>query len=179
MTDIAVVGAGAFGTALAVALAKDGNVVTLWARDKDQATQMQAARQNARYLPNISFPDRLTVTADPARLTDVATILLAVPTQNLRQFLVDNGGHIINQICVLCCKGIETGTGHLPSEILHDILPNVASAVLTGPGFAAEIASGKPTALTLAVAGGGARTLQALLSTETIRLYLSDDPKGA
>jgi glycerol-3-phosphate dehydrogenase (NAD(P)+) len=177
MTAITVAGAGAFGTALAVALARDGRSVTLWSRSSDAASTMTGTRRNATYLPAIDLPPKLTVSADPATLS-AGTVLLAVPTQRLRGFLDDHGPRLAGRTAVLCCKGIETGTGLLPSGILAEAAPGARAAVLTGPGFAGEIASGLPTALTLAIDGDGA-ALQSLLSTRTLRLYLSNDPVGA
>jgi len=179
MSRIAVAGAGAFGTSLAIALATKGADVTLWGRDSQAITQMQASRKNTTYLPEIRFPDALSVTTDTSVLTQAGTILIAIPTQKLRAFGQQYAPELRAKTCVLCCKGIEQKTGLVPSQILASVQPDCAIAVLTGPGFASEIARGLPTALTLAQAGGAADGLQALLSTPTIRLYQSDDPLGA
>ncbi|NOX74621.1 MAG: NAD(P)-dependent glycerol-3-phosphate dehydrogenase [Alphaproteobacteria bacterium] len=177
MTAISIAGAGAFGTALAIALAKGGKPVTLLARDKGAAKTMQTSRTNTRYLADIPFPETLTVTADANALAVSNVVLVAVPTQHLRGFLAAQTSQLANKTCVLCCKGIEKSTGLLPSQVTQDVLPNARSAILTGPGFASEIARGLPTALTLATTTDN--SLQAQLSTDTIRLYLSNDPVGA
>ena len=179
MTDIAVAGAGAFGTALAIALAKGGKPVLLWARDANAAATMQGTRCNAVYLPEADFPASLTVTAKAGDLAGSQTILLTVPTQSLRAFAKAHTDVLRGKTCVLCCKGVEKGTGLLPSQILAEEVPDARIAVLTGPGFASEIARGLPTALTLAVTGTAAADLQASLSTQSLRLYLSDDLIGA
>ncbi|MBZ0128532.1 MAG: NAD(P)-dependent glycerol-3-phosphate dehydrogenase [Rhodobacteraceae bacterium] len=178
MSSITIAGAGAFGTALAIALAREGRTTRLWSRDADAASAMQDARQNASRLPGAGFPRDLLISADADDLA-AETVLIAVPTQSLRGFLAAHGDHLQGSTCVLCCKGIESGTGLLPSQILASVLPDVRGAVLTGPGFASEIARGLPTALTLAMDGAGDPALQALLSTATLRLYLSNDPTGA
>lgn len=178
MSRITIAGAGAFGTALAIALAREGRQTRLWSRSGDATLAMQSARQNTRRLAGAEFPPDLKITADPADLA-AETVLIAVPTQSLRGFLGTHGEQLKNSTCVLCCKGIETGTGLLPGQVLASALPGTSGAVLTGPGFATEIARGLPTALTLAMDGDGDPELQALLSTATLRLYLSNDPVGA
>jgi glycerol-3-phosphate dehydrogenase (NAD(P)+) len=179
MKKIVVAGSGAFGTALAIALATGGNRVVLSARDPRAAAEMQANRTNAAYLPNITFPQNLEISAQASVLTSGDVILLAVPTQSLRAMVEKHRTQLAGKTCVLCCKGVETGTGLLPSQTLAEIVPDANIAVLTGPGFAAEIARGLPTALTLAANGPDANGLQTLLSTQTLRLYLSADPVGA
>jgi len=179
MTRITVAGAGAFGTALAIALAADQRAVTLWARDAVRAHDMQTARQNARYLPDAVFPSSLVAQNDNSALSDADVVLLAVPTQGLRGFLNDHTDILSGATCVVCCKGIEKSTGLLPSQIVERALDRPKVAVLTGPGFASEIARGLPTALTLALKGSLAVNLQADLSTKTLRLYRSEDVVGA
>jgi glycerol-3-phosphate dehydrogenase (NAD(P)+) len=176
MTEISVAGAGAFGTALAIALAKGGKPVTLLARDAGAAGAMQDSRENIKYLADVPFPEMLTATADSQSLATSSAVLLAVPTQKLRGFLETNASQLAGKTCVLCCKGIEKSTGLLPSQITRAVLPDADMAILTGPGFASEIARGLPSALTLATENKG---LQAQLSTDTIRLYQSGDPIGA
>jgi glycerol-3-phosphate dehydrogenase (NAD(P)+) len=176
MTGISVAGAGAFGTALAIALAKTGKPVTLLARDAAAVEVMQDRRENAKYLANIPFPATLNASAEASVLATSTTVLLALPTQHLRGFLEKNASRLATKTCVLCCKGIEKSTGLLPSQIAGQVLPNASTAILTGPGFASEIARGLPTALTLATTDV---SLQAQLSTDTIRLYQSADPVGA
>ncbi len=175
--DIAVLGAGAFGTALAILLAEAGRGVTLWGRDAEAMAELAATRENRRHLPGARLPAALAVTADPVRAR-AGTVLLAVPTQGLRGLLAGQPD-LAGRWLVACCKGVERGTGLLPTEVIADVLPGTPTAVLTGPSFAVDIAAGKPTALTLATAIPGGEALQALLSTPTLRLYLGSDPLGA
>ncbi len=179
MNAITIAGAGAFGTALAVALARRHDGVRLWARDPAAARAMQSTRTNQPYLGSAPFPDGLLVSSRRDIMTTADLLLLAVPTQNLRGFLETFQPTLQGKTCVLCCKGIEQETGQLPSQIVNDVLPGSPVAVLTGPGFAAEIAQALPTALTLAADHDTGAALQERLSTDTLRLYLSTDPTGA
>lgn len=178
MTKVTVAGAGAFGTALAIALARESGEITLFGRNQANIEYMQAKRSNRHYLPDCRFPADLAISDDPKILAMAETVLLVVPTQHLRAFILQHRQQLDGKTCVICCKGIEKESGLLPSRVAGEILADSNIAVLTGPGFAAEIARGLPTALTLAAKTDGA-ALQALLSTQTIRLYLSDDVIGA
>ena len=178
--SIAVIGAGAFGTALAIALSTNGDRVALWARDADAVAQMTASRENTRRLAGVTFPDSLVVTA---RLQDVFAcdvVLLAIPAQTLRGFLEEHRDALQGKALVSCCKGIDIETGHGPTDLIARIVPSSTPAMLTGPSFAADIARGLPTALTLACAHEAAgEMLQAVLSTPTLRLYRTTDVAGA
>lgn len=169
--SISIIGAGAFGTALATVLATRGPV-TLWGRN------MSWGRQNPR-LPGISLPGQVTLTD---RIEDCAadTMLLALPAQILGGFLDENAPLLDGRTLVSCAKGIDLSTLQGPSALIRAACPRATLAVLTGPGFAAEIARGLPTALTLACRDAEiARTLQAQLSAATLRLYRTDDIAGA
>ncbi len=179
MTNVTIAGAGAFGTSLAIARAQSGRVTTLWARDDAAAERMAASRENTAYLSGARFPPELRASSATGALGEAAIVLLAIPTQNLRGFLERHQDALAGKTCIVCCKGIEKSTGELPTGILNAVVPSAVSAVLTGPGFAAEIARGLPTALTLAISGEPDADLQAELSTATLRLYLSRDPVGA
>ncbi|MEM9343006.1 MAG: NAD(P)H-dependent glycerol-3-phosphate dehydrogenase [Pseudomonadota bacterium] len=174
---IAVLGGGAFGTALAIVLAKDADV-RLWARDPEAAGRMAAERRNTRYLPNAPFPDRLTVHADLHDVAPTDTLLLAVPSQAFAGVLAALGP-CNGKALIACCKGIDRTTLEGPTAITLRQCPDAVPAILTGPSFAAEIAAGLPTALTLATAHADGARLQQELSRPTLRLYLSDDPTGA
>ncbi len=176
---IGVAGAGAFGTALAVALAREGRMVRLWARDATQARDMAATRANESRLPGVAFPDELHVTADLAALAGAEAILLALPTQALGRFLSEHGTGLNGTALVACCKGVDLATLRGPTALIADACPSSAAAILTGPSFAADIARGLPTALTLACAGAELERLQYLLSTATLRLYRTTDVSGA
>lgn len=176
---IGVMGAGAFGTALAVSLARDGQKVTLWARDADHATAMAESRQNAARLPGVALPDGLTPTADSTDLAQTDCVLLAVPAQTLRGVLTDHVGPLHGKTLVACCKGINVETGEGPSQVIAHALPSATPALLSGPSFAVDIAAGLPTALTLAAPDDtSAARLQNLLSTSNLRLYRSTDMAG-
>ncbi|WP_420010760.1 NAD(P)H-dependent glycerol-3-phosphate dehydrogenase [Tateyamaria sp.] len=172
--SVAVIGAGAFGTALAIALAQTRPVM-LWARDADHVTEMAKHRENKRRLSGALFPDQLTVSANLETVLDADTILLAMPMQALAGFAKAND--LSTKTVVACCKGIDLTTGQGPSAILADA---AHVAILTGPSFAKDIATGLPTALTLACASADIATqLQQMLSTPTLRLYSSTDVIGA
>lgn len=174
--NISVLGGGAFGTAMAIALAGQGPV-TLWARDPGD---MQTKRENTRRLPGCRFPDQLAVTGDLTKALSAQTILLALPMQRLREFLHENAQALAGKALVACCKGIELSTGAGPVQIITEEVPNAQAAILTGPSFAADIARGLPTALTLAVEDENvARRLQNDLTTPTLRLYRTTDTVGA
>ncbi len=171
---IGVVGSGAFGTALAVALAREGQAVTLWARDAGQVADMTRTRRNDARLPGVILPDSIQVTADLADLAGVSALLLALPMQVLGGFLAS--ARISAPAMVACCKGVDLIHLTGPATLIRAARPDVMAAILTGPSFAADIARGLPTALTLA---GGDEALQHLLSTPTLRLYRTEDVIGA
>jgi glycerol-3-phosphate dehydrogenase (NAD(P)+) len=176
---IGVAGAGAFGTALALALARKGLHVTLWARDAAQATAMNHARENARYLPGLALPDLIIITHRAGDLGGAQALLLAMPMQSLGAFLQENPQAVTGQPLIACCKGVDLISLQGPSAVIRARYPDACIGVLTGPSFANDIAQGLPTALTLACAGGEGAMLQDLLSTPNLRLYLSDDVTGA
>jgi glycerol-3-phosphate dehydrogenase (NAD(P)+) len=170
---IAVIGAGAFGTALAVAEAVEGRRVTLWGRDG-------GALRAADRLPGLALPPSLAPVTDLAALAGAEAILLVVPAQQTGAFLAEHGDALPDAPLVLCAKGVDARTLELQTGIAAAHVPGQPLAALTGPGFAAEIAAGLPTALTLACADQSlGRALQAGLSTRRLRLYLTDDFVGA
>lgn len=175
---IVVLGAGAWGTALAVA-ASTRHAVLLWARDPGQAAEMVATRRNQRYLPEVNLPESLRITADPAEAWDIAERGLAVigsPMSGLRERLaaLPPHGHAL-----WLCKGFEAGSGKLGHEIARELRPDLRCGVLSGPSFALEVARGQPTALVVASADAGlcALAVQAFHS-DSLRVYSSDDPVG-
>ena len=176
--SISVIGAGAFGTALAVSLSRTGETVTLWARDPEHAREMNTARENARRLPGITLPPSLAVTSDMANAnSDVP--LLAVPMQKLRDLLMETP-ETVGRLLVACCKGVELETELGPVAVIRDCAPYAQPAILTGPSFAADIARGLPTALTLAIEDDEiGRILQKRLTTPNIRIYRTTDTLGA
>ncbi len=177
--SVSVLGSGAFGTALAISLAGNGPV-TLWARDPNHASAMQNKRENEKRLPGVPLPDSLSVTDDIAVAAQNQTLLLAVPMQKLRFLLQEHGEILAGKTLVACCKGIELNSGLGPIAVLREVLPNAQPALLTGPSFAADIARGLPTALTLACEDAQrGKDLQQQLTTTNLRLYRTTDTIGA
>jgi glycerol-3-phosphate dehydrogenase (NAD(P)+) len=170
-----ILGAGAFGTALACALGD----VTLWTRDAAQAASIAASRENARRLPGVIMPASITVTADLAALS-ADILLLAVPMQQMATFLDLHQDRLQGRILVACSKGVDMHSGLGPVGVIRHAFPNAGAAMLTGPSFAADIARGLPTALTLACADDVlGEALQLRLSTPALRLYRTTDVAGA
>lgn len=170
--SIAVIGAGAWGTALAILLAKAGREVSLWARDAQKAAEMQARRENPR-LAGVLFPPSLRATNEMSGIETAEIQLAAVPMQHLRGILPSLP---VSTPLVLCCKGLEQGTLLLPPEIAAAY----RCAVLTGPNFAHEVAAGLPAAAVLATPDETLRAdLRAALHTPTLRLYGTADIMGA
>lgn len=177
--SISVLGSGAFGTALAISLAGNGPV-TLWARNPMKAQAMQDSRRNGTRLPGVELPENLSVTADIAEACQSEVLLLAVPMQTLRGVLEEYGAHLAGKTLVACCKGIELDSGLGPVAVIREVLPDAQAALLTGPSFAADIARGLPTALTLACGDAEVcKKLQEQLTTANLRLYRTTDTIGA
>lgn len=168
---IGIIGAGAFGGALAIALGAK-QPVTLWGRG-------QTGREIAR-LPGAKLPDLVTVAADLAQVAQAETILLALPAQAMGRFLADHAALLTARNLVACCKGVDLATGLGPTGVILAHCPTAQAAILTGPSFASDIAKGLPTALTLACAEDEVgKNLQHQLSTEVLRLYRTTDVIGA
>ena len=176
---IGVLGAGAFGTALAVAQAAEGREVRLWGRDPEAMAAAERAREVPR-LPGVPLPPTLRCTAALADLAGAEALLLVVPAQATEAFLAEAADRLPPAPLVLCAKGIDAKAHRRQTEIAAARAPGRPLAALTGPGFAAEIARGLPTALTLACADPRVGPeLQARLATRRLRLYLTDDVIGA
>ncbi|MEP4196241.1 MAG: NAD(P)H-dependent glycerol-3-phosphate dehydrogenase [Aliishimia sp.] len=177
--NITVAGAGAFGTGLAIALARTGRV-TLWGRNPDQMAELQTTRENARHLPNCRLPNALQPTADTACFETVELVLLCIPTQQITSFLRANAAALADRSIIACCKGIDLATGKGPADVIQNELPQAKVALLTGPSFAIDIAQGLPTALTLACLDPEtAENLQRALTRPTLRIYRTTDVSGA
>lgn len=171
--NVAILGAGAFGTSLAIALSRNGTQTMLWARDP---RGMQESRENTVRLPGHSLPDALTVTGNLSEACKADILLLVTPMQSLSGFLKQNAALLQGKSLVTCCKGVDMNTGDGPVEVVHATCPTARVSVLSGPGFAVDIAGGFPTALTLAT--HESPDLQAALSTDTLRIYSSRDLTG-
>ena len=170
MSRIVIAGAGAFGTALALTQLRAGRNVILVGRN---TRDMQATRHNPR-LPGIDLPKGLNIT-DVLSVTPADILLFCIPMQQLSGYLSQTT--LTPKAAIACCKGIDLATGRGPTEVRRDHVDAPAIGILTGPSFAADIARGLPTALTLAMGNG--ESIQEALATDTLRLYLSNDPKGA
>jgi glycerol-3-phosphate dehydrogenase (NAD(P)+) len=174
---IAVLGAGAWGTALANLAAQSGHSVTLWARDDARAAQLEKSRENPR-LPGSRLHDRVKVSGKLADADGANVILLVVPAQALRpvaaQLNKPDGTPVI-----ACAKGIERGSHKFMTDVIAEAAPGAIPAILSGPSFAADVARGLPTAVTLAARDEGtASALARALSTPLFRLYHSTDIRG-
>lgn len=177
---IAVLGSGAWGTALAVSLAPR-HEVTLWARDAELVAAMQGSRRNQRYLPDIALPENLCLSADlPSSLSGAGLAIVAVPVAGLRGTLQAIAQAPQPVPVVWLCKGFESGTAKFPHQIVAETLPaNFPCGVLSGPSFAQEVARNLPTALTLASADGEfAQRMAKALHHSRLRIYSSTDVAG-
>jgi len=176
---IAVIGAGAWGTALANTAARAGRDVTLWARDPAAVALLTTTRENPR-LPGIRLDDRVAATGAIADVAQADAVLLAVPAQDLRTAATALSSHISNGIPVIACaKGIERGTLHFMTEIIAETLPDAVPAILSGPSFAADVARGLPTAVTLACPDETtAAALARAFGSQTFRPYHTTDVRG-
>ena len=177
---ITVLGAGAFGTSLAISLARTGQPVALWARNTEHAAEMRATRENARRLSGAPFPESLSVYDREAALPNDGPYLLAVPMQKLRGFLTEYAEELAHRQLIATCKGIDLQTGLGPIETIRQTVLSALPALLTGPSFATDIAHGLPTALTLACADESVgKQLQLSLTTPNLRIYRTTDTTGA
>jgi glycerol-3-phosphate dehydrogenase (NAD(P)+) len=178
---VAVLGAGSWGTALAMHLGRSSVPVRLWARDAALAASMGARRENPRYLPGVKLPDGVTVTAEVGEaLAGSHIVLVAVPSHFVEDVLVDVADRIARDaVLVSATKGLEPRHGLRMSELLAQRLPGRPVAVLSGPSFAREVAQGRPTALVIASSDEGiAADLQRRLAGPTLRLYTNRDVVG-
>jgi glycerol-3-phosphate dehydrogenase (NAD(P)+) len=173
-----VIGAGSWGTALAMVMARHGRPVTLVARTEATAAAMQAARENSRYLPGIRFPDSLHVTHDRAAAQqDAAVIVLALPCSASLELLPELAD--LSQPVVAACKGLSPDTHERVDEFMVRFVGEERAAILSGPSFAAEVAEGRPTAITMAAHDLHlARTVATYFDDNSFRIYTSTDMAG-
>ncbi len=172
-----VIGAGAWGTALAQVLAADGQEVLLWALEAEVVDAINQAHENPLYLPGTRLGASIRATSEMADMTACDMLLVVTPAQHLRSALTHAPA---STPLILCSKGIEAGTGLLMSEVVADLRPHAPVAVLSGPTFAHEVAAGLPTAVTLACSDPAlAPRLAARIARPAFRPYLSDDVIGA
>ena len=175
---IGILGAGAWGTALAVIAERAGREVILWPRRKTQAEALAAERENRLHLPGVRLAPAIHVSAEQAPVFESDAVLVALPAQHLREHLAGlSWPHHIP--AVICAKGIERGSLKSMPELLAELEPQADAAVLSGPTFAGEAAAGHPTAVVIAARDPVlAESLAAALATPAFRPYASDDPLG-
>ena len=182
MRSVGVLGAGSWGTALAVHLARIGHTVRLWARDPALVGEMRARRVNPEYLPDTAFPESLSVTDRIGEALDgAALVVVAVPSHGLRSVARQGAAHVDATAVVLSAtKGLEDGSLLRMSQVLHEEWPQVADlAVLSGPSFAAELARSLPTVVVVASPSAEAvRHVQEEFRSGAMRLYASQDVVG-
>ena len=182
MKNIAIIGAGAWGTALAMVARRAGQNVVLQAHEPEVAAAINGSHENSLFLPGMALDPEIRATNDPAEAAvDTDVVLLVVPTQFLRAVLTGLSGNLPSGVpVVICAKGIEQETLALMSEICEEVVPQAPVAVLSGPTFAVEVALDRPTAVTLASADKALGVgLSKALGTPRFRIYRSDDIVGA
>jgi glycerol-3-phosphate dehydrogenase (NAD(P)+) len=176
---IAVIGAGAWGSALALTCARAGRKVTLWEGNAANAEQL-AKKRESLFLPGVRLDDGIALAAELAEAAAAEAILLVVPAQAVRAVATDLSRLIAERTpIIVCAKGIERGTKKFMSEVIAECAPKAAMAILSGPSFAADVARGMPTAVTLAAADAAlAGELAQAVSSATLRPYHSTDIRG-
>lgn len=179
--SLGIIGAGAWGTALAILYAQAGFPVTLWVRREEQAVRMRASHDNAVYLPGFALPDSVAITTTLSDLADCDVWLSVVPAQSTRDIVQQLRNVVATpKPLLLCSKGVEIAHRSLLHDVVRSVWPACPVGLLNGPTFAADIAAGKPSAMTLACANGDlGRELRDALSVRTLRLYRTDDIIGA
>ncbi|HEV7406895.1 MAG TPA: NAD(P)H-dependent glycerol-3-phosphate dehydrogenase [Bradyrhizobium sp.] len=177
--SVAVIGAGAWGTALASVAARAGRDAILYARNAETAAHMTATRENPR-LPGVNLDARIIVTSDIATAARADIFLLAIPAQNLREAVTALAPHLATATPVIACaKGIERGSHKFMTEVIAEAAPNAVPAILSGPSFASDVARGLPTAVTLATKDESlASALVQALGSATFRPYHTSDVRG-
>ena len=179
MAQVGVIGAGAWGTAIAQMLASDGRDVLLWALESDVVEAVNRAHRNDVYLPSAELAETITATGSLADLSGCDILFAVTPAQHLDATLAVLPEQ--PRDLVLCSKGIEAGTGRLMNDVAAQACPDSAIAIMSGPTFAHEVAAGLPTAVTLACSGGDAQwdRLAPAIARPAFRPYYSDDIVGA
>jgi len=180
-TNISIIGAGAWGTALAEVISRQGNQVNLWAREDDVVKSINTLNENTLYLPNIKLSELIIAQNNLDNVINCDLLLMVTPSQFMRSVLEDIKDNLNDSIpVVLCSKGIETKTLSLMNEITESIIPKNPLAILSGPSFAIDVVNNKPTAVTLACKDLSiGKNIADSISLPTFRPYLSEDIVGA
>lgn len=181
MKTISILGAGSWGTALAVIANRAGADVTIWTRNSFVIEGIHQKNRNTTYLPEVFLDPAIQVTDNLAKACDTELVLLVIPSQHVRSTCIAMAQHLDASIpVVICAKGIERGSLALMSEVVHAVLPNNPIAVLSGPNFALEAARGNPTATTVACANIDiGEQIVFSIGTSLFRPYLHDDVVGS
>jgi glycerol-3-phosphate dehydrogenase (NAD(P)+) len=177
--SVAVIGAGAWGTALATVAARAGRNVTLWARNAEHAARISSTRDNPR-LPGVKLTPEIVVTSELSLAARADMLLIATPAQHLRGAVNMLASHVTKPVPVIACaKGIEHGTHKFMTDVIAEAAPHTLPAILSGPSFADDVARGLPTAVTLAAKDGAlASQMVQALGSATFRPYHTTDIRG-
>ncbi len=180
MTKIGIIGAGAWGTALAQSLANSGRDVLMWAREEDVVHSINNHHENKLFLENVRLNEMIKATHDIQEMNDRDLFLISTPAQHLRPTLESMKDLLAGKPFILCSKGIEIKSGELLSDVAQQVIPQAKVGVLSGPTFASEIARGLPCAVTVAIESKeiGQQVIEAL-GSRTLRTYLTNDLVGA
>ena len=181
MTKVGIIGAGAWGAALATVAARNNHPTVVWDVNLDIAKTINSTHKHPFALTDIPLDSLITGTTDIDQVCGCPLILAAVPSQFMRSALAPLRNRIQTpSIVTLCAKGIEKDSSQLMSEVAKDTIPGIPTVILSGPTFSTEVASGLPTAITLAADdANNASYVAQILGSESFRPYLSDDPIGA
>jgi glycerol-3-phosphate dehydrogenase (NAD(P)+) len=179
LNHIAVLGGGAWGTALALTCARAGRKVTLWEHDSTNAERLKTKRESL-FLPGIALDQGIVIAAELAEIARAEAILMVVPAQAVRAVTGMLAPHLVERTPVIvCAKGIERGSKKFMTEVISECAPNASPAILSGPSFAADVARGMPTAVALAATDGNlAAALAQAIGSATFRPYHSSDVRG-
>ena len=180
MDKVGIIGAGAWGTALAQSLANSGRDVLLWAREAEVVTSINEQHENSLYLKNVRLNEMIKATHNQDELESCDLFLIVTPAQHIRNTLETMRDILHEKPFIICAKGIEIESGLLMSEVTEQVIPKAQVGFLSGPTFAAEIARGLPCAVTIAMKDKAmGEKVVAAIGSRTLRTYLTDDIIGA
>ncbi len=180
MTKIGIIGAGAWGTALAQSIVNSGRDVTMWAREVEVVESINQQHENSLYLKNIRLNEMIKATHNVHDMEGCDVYLISTPAQHVRKTIEEMKEILATKPFIICAKGIEIETGDLLSDVAKQIIPNANVGIISGPTFAGEIARGLPCAVTLAIEDKeSGEEIVAAIGSRTLRTYLTDDLSGA